>query len=174
MRRWRSTSPTSTIVAARCLSAAEREVGVARSAWPGRCSSLATAPAAAPSLRLCLTGKDRSGCRGLLGERDGVAEALELFDEAVGLAVGVALGEVIGAEVAVGLAGGKPVPDRAEQGVLGGAQGAFVAASWLEAPVLRGGVVGLGPGWRPWRLLRARSPATLIRRGSGRSGACRP
>src|SRR3954451_12998830 len=33
MRRWRSTSPTSTIVTARCSSAAEREVGVARSAW---------------------------------------------------------------------------------------------------------------------------------------------
>src|SRR3954453_15105469 len=91
----------------------------------------------------CLTGKDRSGCHGPLCERDVVPEAFELFDEALGLAFGVALGEVIGAEVAVGLAGGKHVPDRAEQGVLDGAQGAFVAASWLEALVLRGGVVGL-------------------------------
>jgi len=44
-----------------------------------------------------------------------VAEAFELFDEALGLAFGVALGELVGAEVAVGLAGGEHVPDRAEQ-----------------------------------------------------------
>ena len=63
----------------------------------------------------CLTGKVRSGCRGPLCERDVVAEALELFDEALGLAFGVALGEVVGAEVAVGLAGGEHLPDRRQQ-----------------------------------------------------------
>jgi hypothetical protein len=53
--------------------------------------------------------------RGPLGQRDVVSEALELFDEALGLAFGVAAGEVVGAEVAVGLAGGEHVPDRADQ-----------------------------------------------------------
>src|SRR3954449_5429628 len=93
--------------------------------------------------RVCLTGKVRSGCRGSFGQRDVVPEAFELFDEALGLAFGVALGEVVGAEVAVGLAGGEHVPDRVEQRVLDGAEGAegaLVAAAWLEALVLRGGV----------------------------------
>jgi hypothetical protein len=61
----------------------------------------------------CLAGKVRSGCRGLLGERDVVSEAFELFDEPFGLAFGVAVGEVVGAEVAVGLAGAEHLPDRA-------------------------------------------------------------
>ena len=61
-----------------------------------------------------LAGKVRSGCRGLL-ERDVVSEAFELFDEALGLAFGVAVGEVVGSEVAVGLAGAEHVPDRADQ-----------------------------------------------------------
>src|SRR3954451_23852552 len=92
---------------------------------------------------LFLTGKVRSGCRGPLLERDVVSEPFELFDEAFGLAFGVAVGEVVGAEVAVGLAGAEHVPDGADQGVLDRAQGAFVAASGLQAPVLRGEVVGL-------------------------------
>ena len=53
--------------------------------------------------------------RGLLGERDVVSEAFELGDEAFGLAFGVAVGEVVAAEVAVGLAGAEHVPDRADQ-----------------------------------------------------------
>src|SRR3954454_15000241 len=93
--------------------------------------------------RQALTGKDRSGCRGVLCERDGVAEAFELFDEALGLAFGVALREEVGAEVAVGLAGREHVPDRRQQRVLDRAERALVAAPRLEALVLRGGVVGL-------------------------------
>src|SRR4051812_15649262 len=61
--------------------------------------------------RIRLTGKVRSGCHHRLRERDGVPEAFELFDEPLGLAFGVALGEVVAAEVAVGLAGGQHVPD---------------------------------------------------------------
>src|SRR3954452_512822 len=96
-----------------------------------------------PRRSVCLTGKVRSGCRGPLCERDVVPEAFELFDEALGLAFGVALGEVVGAEVAVGLAGAEHVPDRADHGVLDGAERAFVAAAGLEPLVLRGRVVGL-------------------------------
>src|SRR4051812_20217603 len=88
------------------------------SSWP----ALLLMPDRKSSLRL-----SRLPC-----ERDGVAEALELFDEALGLAFGVALGEVVGAEVAVGLAGGEHVPDRAEQRVLDGAECALVAAACLE------------------------------------------
>jgi hypothetical protein len=73
------------------------------------------AGAVARGAQLGLAGKVRSGCRGLLGERDVVSEAFELFDEAFGLAFGVAVDEVVGAEVAVGLAGGQHVPDRADQ-----------------------------------------------------------
>src|SRR4051794_37211720 len=58
-----------------------------------------------------LTGKVRSGCRGLLGERDVVSEAFELGDEASGVAFGISVGEVVAAELAVGLAGGEHVPD---------------------------------------------------------------
>jgi hypothetical protein len=44
-----------------------------------------------------------------------VSEAFELFDEALGLAFGIAVDEGVGAEVAVGLAGAEHVPDRADQ-----------------------------------------------------------
>src|SRR3954451_14358597 len=84
----------------------------------------------------CLTGKVRSGCRGLLGERHVVSEAFELFDEASGLAFGVAVGEVVAAEVAVGLAGGEHVPDRDQDRVLDGPERALVPAARLEPPVL--------------------------------------
>ena len=65
--------------------------------------------------RVCLMGKVRSGCRGPLCERDVVSEAFELFDEPLGLPLRIALREVVGAEVAVGLAGGEHVPDRGEE-----------------------------------------------------------
>jgi hypothetical protein len=122
---------------------------------------------------VCLTGKVRSGCCGLL-EGDVVSEAFELFDEASGLAFGVAVGVVVAAEVAVGLAGREHVPDRAEHRVLDRAEGAFVAAAWLEPPVLGFEVVALDADGGDGGFLRARSPATWIRRASCRSGACRP
>src|SRR4051812_19827057 len=95
------------------------------------------------ALRICLVGKVCSGCRGPLCERDVVSEALELVDEASGLAFGVAGGEVVAAEVAVGLAGGEHVPDRAEHAVLDGAQRLLVSQPGLKAPVLGGEVTGL-------------------------------
>src|SRR5919198_3815059 len=91
----------------------------------------------------CLTGKVRSGCRGPLCERDVVSEAFELFDQAPGLAFGVAVGEVVAAEVAVGLAGGEHVPDRADHRVLDGAERALVPAPRLEPSVLGFEVVAL-------------------------------
>src|SRR5829696_5133431 len=97
----------------------------------------------APQCPSCLTGKVRSGCRGPFGERYVMSEAFELGDEASGVAFGVAVGEVVAAEVAVGLAGGEHVPDRADHGVLDGAERTFVAASWFEAPVLGFEVVTL-------------------------------
>src|SRR3954464_4177546 len=92
---------------------------------------------------LCLTGKVRSGCRGLLGERDVVSEAFELGDEASGLAFGVAVDEVVAAEVAVGLAGGEHVPDRTDHRVFDCAERALVPAARLEPPVLGFEVVAL-------------------------------
>src|SRR3954447_11736513 len=94
-------------------------------------------------LRLLLTGKVRSGCHDPLRERDGVPESFELFDEPLDLAFGVALGEVVAAEVAVGLAGGEHVPDCADDRVLEGAERALVAASGLEPSVLGFEVVAL-------------------------------
>src|SRR5215210_2464013 len=47
---------------------------------------------------------------GDLLEGDGLAEAFELGDEASDVAVGVALAEVVGAEIVVELAGGEHVP----------------------------------------------------------------
>src|SRR3954447_16497874 len=72
-------------------------------------------------------------------------EAFELGDEPSGLAFGVTVGEVVAAEVAVGLAGGEHVPDRAEHRVLDRAEGALVPAARLEPPVLRFEVVTLDP-----------------------------
>src|SRR3954470_12222962 len=86
-------------------------------------------------------GKVGSGCRGPLGERDVVSEAFELVDEASGLAFGVAGGEVVAAELAVGRAGEEHVPDGAERAVLDGAEGLLVSAPGLEALVLGGEVV---------------------------------
>src|SRR5215211_1702531 len=88
-------------------------------AEPSSCRSR-TAALAWPRCRICLTGKARSGWRGPFSERDGVAEAFELGDEASGLSFGVAVGEVVAAEVAVDLAGGEDVPDRDEHRVLDG------------------------------------------------------
>src|SRR3954454_6856149 len=123
---------------------------------------------------MLLTGKVRSGCRAPLRERDGVSEAFELFDEPLGLAFGVALGEVVAAEVAVGLAGGEHVPDRADDRVLERAERTLVAASGLESSVLGLEVVALDADRGHGGLLERRSRATSTRRGSCRSGACRP
>jgi hypothetical protein len=51
-----------------------------------------------------------------------VSEPFELLDESAGLAFGVAVDEVVGAEVAVALAGVEHLPDRAEQHVLDGTE----------------------------------------------------
>ncbi len=53
---------------------------------------------------------------------DGVSEALELGDEALGLAVGIPAGVVVAAEVGVELAGGQHVPGGADNRVLDGAE----------------------------------------------------
>jgi hypothetical protein len=63
-----------------------------------------------------LKRKSRSGSGGLL-QGDGVAEAFELGDEALGGALGVAALEVGAAGVAIGLAGLQHVPDGDEQRV---------------------------------------------------------
>ena len=55
-----------------------------------------------------------------------MSEAFELGDEASGLAFGVAVGEVVAAEVALGLASGQYVPNRADHRVLDSLEGAFV------------------------------------------------
>src|SRR3954468_18954103 len=93
--------------------------------------------------RLCLTGKVCSGCRGPLLERYVVSEAFELGEQAFGLAFGVTAGEVVAAEVAVGLAGGEHVPDGGDDRVVEGAERACVTASWLQPPVLGFEVVAL-------------------------------
>src|SRR5262245_3616482 len=74
-------------------------------AWHGQC-------------RMCLTQEKSLRLPPPFCERDVVSEAFELLDEAFGLALGVAVGEVVAAGLAVGLAGGEHVPDRAEHGVL--------------------------------------------------------
>jgi hypothetical protein len=65
-----------------------------------------------------LTGKSRPRLCGRLLEVDGVAEAFELGDEALGGLFGVAAGEVVAAEVVVDLAGGEHVPDGDDDRVL--------------------------------------------------------
>src|SRR3954454_10455662 len=77
------------------------------------------APASVPAAHaLLLRGKSRS--RPLCGllKRDGVTEAFELGDEALGGAGGVAAAVVVAAEVVVELAGGEHVPGGDEQRVL--------------------------------------------------------
>jgi hypothetical protein len=102
-----------------------------------------------------------------------VSEAFELGDEASGLSFGIAAGEVVAAEVAVKLPGAEHVPDRGEEGVLDGAQRAFVAAARLESAVLRFEVVVLDADRRhggfferevqPLRALAGPAGATLAR-----------
>jgi hypothetical protein len=62
-----------------------------------------------------------------------VSEAFELFDQAPGLAFGVAGGEVVGAEVVVGAAGREDVPDD-DQEFVATAMIAFFFAAGLRKP----------------------------------------
>jgi len=75
-----------------------------------------------------------------------VTEALELGDEASGLALGVAFAVVVAAEVAVRLAGGEHVPVGDEHRVLDGNERAAVPAPWSEPLVLGLGVAVVGAG----------------------------
>src|SRR3954454_7371302 len=77
-------------------------------------------------------------------KRDGVAEAFELGDEALGVAFGVAALVVVAAEVSVVLAVGEHVPVGDEDRVFDGAERAAVAEARLEALVLGGEVGALG------------------------------
>src|SRR4051794_10608468 len=74
-----------------------------------------------------LMGKPVRALCGCLLERDGVAEALELGDEAFGRAGGVAAAVVVGTEVVVELAGGEHVPGCDEHRVFDGADCLAVA-----------------------------------------------
>src|SRR5881227_3834721 len=86
----------------------------------------------------------RLGSSGGWFEGDVVSEGLELGDEALGRAFGVAALEVVAAEVAVGLAGGEHVPVGDQHRMLDGAERAAVSEARLEALVLRGEVAVLG------------------------------
>src|SRR5947207_15733408 len=88
----------------------------------------------------------RRGCL----ERDVVSEAFELGDEAAGLALWVLTGEVVPAEVAVGLAGGEHVPVGDEDRVLDGAERAAVPDPGPQSLVLglQVGALGAGRGER--------------------------
>src|SRR3954464_7445287 len=77
-------------------------------------------------------------------ERDGVAEAFELGDEASGLSFGVAARVEVGAGVAVGLAGLEHVPGGGEHRVGDRGGGLVVSAAGAQALVLRGGGGGGG------------------------------
>jgi RNA-directed DNA polymerase len=79
-------------------------------------------------------------------EGDGVAEALELRDEAFGLAFGVAAGVVVAAEIGVDLAGGEHVPARADHRVLDGSDRAAVTEGAAFAAVERLEVAAIGSG----------------------------
>src|ERR1700676_2690486 len=110
------------------------------------------------------TRRSASGA-GLLGrasgggwlQADGVAEGFELCDQAACFSLGIqAAGEVVGAELVVGLSGGQDMPDDDDHGVgdhddrflLRG--GAAVAAPFHDVPVVEGFEVALmadrGPG----------------------------
>jgi hypothetical protein len=93
---------------------------------------------------------------GWLG-RDVVAEGLELGDEALGGAFGVAALEVVAAEVVVGLAGGEHVPVGDQHRVFDGAERAAVADPGFEAFVL-GGEVAVAGADRGQRGLLERDP----------------
>src|ERR1700735_3801795 len=87
---------------------------------------------------------------GLCGgfEGDVVSACFELFDEALGCALGVAVGVVVAAGFAVELAGCEHVPAGGDDGVFDGSERAAVAAAGAEALVLGGevDVVGAGGG----------------------------
>jgi transposase len=87
--------------------------------------------------QLLLKGKYVCALCDCVLQGDGVAEALELGDEASGGAFGVAAGEVVAAGVAVGLAGAEHVPDGGQDGVLDGADRAAVPDPGAQAPVER-------------------------------------
>jgi hypothetical protein len=65
-----------------------------------------------------------------------VAELFELLGQSLGAAFGVAVSEVVAAEISVGLAGAEHVPDGADDGVLDGSERFLVAASGSESLVL--------------------------------------
>jgi hypothetical protein len=73
-----------------------------------------------------------SGSSGGWLARDVVSERLELGDEALGVAFGVAALELVAAEVVVGLAGAEHVPVGDQHRVLDGAERAPVADAGLR------------------------------------------
>ena len=79
-----------------------------------------------------------------------MSEGLELCDEAFGGAFGLAAGEVVAAEVAVGLAGCEHVPVGDQDRVFDGPERAAVTDPRLQALVLRSevGVLGADRGER--------------------------
>src|SRR5271166_7193159 len=95
------------------------------------------------STRRSASGAGFLGCGSGGGvEDDGVSEGFELGDEPAGFAFGVqAGGEVVGAELVVGLSGGQDVPDDDDQGVRDHDDGLFlgdlaaVAAPFHHVPV---------------------------------------
>src|SRR6266540_1019016 len=83
-------------------------------------------------------------------EGDGVAEGLEPGDQAAGFAFGVqALGEVVGAELVVGFAGGQDVPDNHDHGMGHDddgfllRDGAAIPAPFHDVPVVEGFAVAV-------------------------------
>ena len=76
-------------------------------------------------------------------------ERFKLSDEVFGGAFGLALAEVVVAEVAVELTGGEHVPAGDEDRVLDRVEGAAVAAARAQPPVLGGEVDVLLCGWPP-------------------------
>src|SRR3954471_12729152 len=81
-------------------------------------------------------------------EADAVAEVLQLGDEPVALAVGVAAGEVVAAEVVVVAVVGQQVPADDQDGVTDGDGGLLLADPAGQSPEPGGqvGVVGAGGG----------------------------
>src|SRR5918998_3217718 len=81
-------------------------------------------------------------------EGDPVAEAVELLDESVALAVGVASGEVVPTQVGVVAVGGEQLPADDQDGVAHGDGGLLLADPSGQPPELGGqvGVAGAGGG----------------------------
>ncbi|MGI8557912.1 MAG: hypothetical protein ACR2ND_06340, partial [Solirubrobacteraceae bacterium] len=69
-----------------------------------------------------------------------MSERFELGEESFGDAFGVALAEVVAAEVGLELAGGEHVPAGDQDGVFDGTEGFLVPAAGSEAGVLGGEV----------------------------------